>query len=189
MSQQKVTRILEEYPVIASFNGKNSLNEAIQTDCNIIFILNANIINIGQIIDKIKQQNKMVFVHVDLLEGSSSREVTLEFLSKNTNADGIISTKAYMVNAARKYGFYTIHRFFLTDSISFHSIDKQIASSNPDFIEVLPGGMSKVIRWVQEKVDIPIIASGLVCEKEDVVTALQAGAIGISSTNNEVWYM
>src|SRR5699024_399586 len=133
--------------------------------------------------------DKMAFVHIELMEGASNQEVVLQFLHDNTHADGIISTKAHMVRAASKYGFYTIHRFFLMDSISFHSIDKQIANSQPHFIEILPGAQSKVIGWVKDKIKTPIIASGLVCEKEDVVNALQAGAIAISSTNNEVWYM
>lgn len=180
---------MEENPIIAAVKNEKGLEEAIQTDCNIIFILNSNIINIDNIVRKIKSHNKLAFVHIDLLEGTSNQEVALEFLKESTNADGIISTKAQMVRAAKNYGFFTIHRFFVVDSFSFHNIDKQIANSNPHFIEVLPGGMSKMIGWVKDKTNIPIIASGLVCEKDDVVTALQAGAISISTTNNEVWYM
>jgi len=187
--KQYIKEVLEENPVIAAVKDNNGLQEAIQTDCNIIFILNSDIINVGKIVDQVKAHGKLAFVHVDLLEGTSNKEVALQFLKESTKADGIISTKAQMVHAARNYGFYTVHRFFLVDSISFRSIDKQIANSTPHFIEILPGMMPKAIGWVKEKIDVPIIASGLVCEKEDVVTALQAGAIGISSTNNEVWYM
>jgi glycerol uptake operon antiterminator len=32
-----------------------------------------------------------------------------------------------------------------------------------------------------------VIASGLVCEKQDILNALNAGAIGISTTNKECW--
>ncbi|MFZ3578944.1 glycerol-3-phosphate responsive antiterminator [Virgibacillus sp. DJP39] len=189
MSDNKIRQALEENPIIASVKDKKGLEEAVNTDCNIIFILNSDIINIASVVNKVKDHNKLAFVHVDLLEGTSNKEISLQFLKENTNADGIISTKAQMVHAARNYGFYTIHRFFLVDSMSFRSIDKQIANSNPHFIEILPGGMSKAIGWVKDKIDTPIIASGLVCDKEDVVTALQAGAVAISSTNNDVWYM
>jgi glycerol uptake operon antiterminator len=189
MRKNRVIKTLEENPVIASVKNDHGLEEAIHTECNIIFVLHSTIINVGQIVNKIKEHGKLAFVHVDLLEGASNEEVALQFLNENTNADGIISTKAYMVHAAQKYGFYTIHRFFLIDSFSYHSIDKQIAQSQPNFIEILPGGMPQAIGWVKDKIDTPIIASGLVCEKEIVVSALQAGAVAISSTNNEVWYM
>ena len=36
---------------------------------------------------------------------------------------------------------------------------------------------------------VPIIAGGLISEKEDVINALDAGAIAISSTNQQVWNM
>lgn len=189
MSNNKVISTLEENPVIAAVNDTEGLEEAIQTNCKIVYILHGNIINIGQLVDKIKEHGKLAFVHIDLLEGSSNQEVVLQFLHDQTRADGIISTKAHIVRAAQKYGFYTVHRVFLVDSMSFHSIDKQIAQSQPNFIELLPGGMPQAISWVKDKIDTPIIASGLVCEKEIVITALQAGAVAISSTNNEVWYM
>lgn len=180
---------LEENPIIAAVKDSKGLEEAIQTDCNIIFILNSDIINVGEIVEKVKAHNKLAFVHIDLLEGTSNKEVSLQFLKESTQADGIISTKAQMVRAAKNYGFYTVHRFFLVDSMSYRSIDKQIANSTPHFIEILPGMMPKAIGWVKGKVGIPIIASGLVCEKEDVMEAIQAGALAISSTNNDVWYM
>ncbi|WP_352427367.1 glycerol-3-phosphate responsive antiterminator, partial [Enterocloster asparagiformis] len=36
---------------------------------------------------------------------------------------------------------------------------------------------------------IPIIAGGLIADKEDVMNALEAGALAISSTNQKVWLM
>ncbi|UOQ44237.1 glycerol-3-phosphate responsive antiterminator [Halobacillus salinarum] len=187
--RKNVEQALEENPIIAAVKDDKGLDEAIQTECHVVFILNSDLINVGEIVEKVKNHDKLAFVHIDLLEGTSNKEVALQFLKENTDVDGIISTKAHMVHAARDYGFYTIHRFFLVDSFSFRSMDKQIAQSNPHFIEILPGMMPKAIGWVKEKVNIPLIASGLVCEKEDVVNAIQAGAVAISSTNNVVWYL
>ena len=59
----------------------------------------------------------------------------------------------------------------------------------PDFIEVLPGLMPKVIRKICRTSRIPIIAGGLITDKEDVVAALSAGAIAVSTTNQDVWRM
>ncbi len=178
---------IEEYPIIAGIKDHKGLEQVIQSDCNIVFVLYGNILNIGEIVQRIKNHGKLAFIHVDLLDGSSHSEVVISFLKKHTTADGIISTKAPMIKAAKSHGFYTIHRFFLIDSMTFHNIDKQIAVSNPDCIEILPGCMPKVIGWVMQKVNLPLIAGGLVCEKEDVVAALKAGANAISSTNPEVW--
>lgn len=181
--------ILEDNPVIAGIKDDEGLEAALSADCKIVFILYGNILNIGDIVKKLKDNGKVAFINVDLLDGFSQKEIVINYLRKHTKADGILSSKANMIKTAKAQGFITIHRFFLIDSFSFHNLDKQIGISQPDCIEILPGCMPKVISWVIEKIDIPLIAGGLVCEKDDVVAALKAGAAAISSTNIEVWSM
>jgi glycerol uptake operon antiterminator len=36
---------------------------------------------------------------------------------------------------------------------------------------------------------LPLIAGGLVCDKEDVMGALGAGATAVASSNRDVWRM
>ena len=45
--------------------------------------------------------------------------------------------------------------------------------------------MKRVCRISQ----IPVIAGGLVSDKEDVMSLLQAGVVSVSSTNKEIWFM
>ena len=49
--------------------------------------------------------------------------------------------------------------------------------------------MPKIINKVSKLTKKPIIAGGMIDEKEDVVTALSNGAVAISSTNTEVWFL
>ena len=62
-------------------------------------------------------------------------------------------------------------------------------TAKPDVIEVLPALMPKIVSKVCKLSPAPVIAGGLVSEKEDVMTLLQAGAISISSTNENVWFV
>ncbi|MCD1127479.1 glycerol-3-phosphate responsive antiterminator [Jinshanibacter sp. LJY008] len=184
-----ILQLLKQHPVIAAVKDTESLNTALESDCKIISILYGNICNIGTIVQRIKKADKYAFIHVDLLDGTSNKEIVINFLKLVTAADGIISTKASMIKAAKAQGFYGIHRIFLLDSISFHNIDKQVAQSNPDCIEILPGCMPKVLGWVAEQIDLPIIAGGLVCDHEDATNALNAGASAVSTTNTGVWQL
>ncbi len=179
--------LLKQSPVIAAVKDNASLKQAIASDCKFISVLYGNICTISQIVGQIKKAGKYAFVHVDLLEGTSNKEIVIDFLKLVTAADGIISTKASMVKAARAQGFFTIHRIFLVDSISYHNIDRQVAQSNPDCVEILPGCMPKVLGWVTEKIHQPIIAGGLVCDEEDARLALAAGASALATTNTGVW--
>ena len=84
---------------------------------------------------------------------------------------------------------HTIMRFFILDSMAYENIEKQLGMVRPDFIEILPGVMPKIIRKICKRVKIQVIAGGLISDKEDIVAALDAGAISVSSTNQDVWKM
>ena len=47
----------------------------------------------------------------------------------------------------------------------------------------------KIIHKLSGMLEIPVIAGGLISDKEDVMNALASGAISVSTTNPEVWEM
>lgn len=184
-----IKQLLDHNRIIASVKDQPSLDRAIKSDCKIIFILFGTICNISRIVQQIKAAGKFAFIHVDLLEGASNSEVVVEFLKIVTQADGIISTKTQMIKAAKTHGFYTILRLFIVDSISYHNIQKQIANCQPDSIEVMPGVMPTVTKWLAECIHIPIISGGLICDEETAHIALNGRVNAISTTNENVWKM
>ncbi len=178
---------LEDSPIIAAVKDNEGLEKCIKTDSRIVFILYGDIITISDIVDKIKDAGKIAMVHIDLITGLSSKEITVDFLKKYTKADGIISTKPNIIKHAKELGFYTILRFFLLDSMAYENIDRQVKHAKPDVIEVLPALMPKIVAKICKICPTPVIAGGLVSEKSDVVTLLQSGAICVSSTNTDIW--
>ena len=178
---------LTESPIIAAIKDDIGLEMVISSGCKIVFILYCNLCSIGQIVQQVTQAGKIPFVDVDLLEGASHKEIVIDFLQQNTDTQGIISTKTALVRRAKELGFFTIHRFFMLDSMALASIRKQISLSHADVIEILPGCMPKIIRKIVGFGGLPVIASGLIYDKEDVMTALTAGACAISSTCAQVW--
>jgi glycerol uptake operon antiterminator len=186
--RNQLDAILDNQPIIPALKDDAGLEAVLASDCEIVFILYGNVVTIAEIAQKIKDSGKMAFINVDLLEGFSNKEIVIQYIKKFTSAEGILSAKASMIKAAKAQGFITVHRLFVIDSFSFKSLDKQIEISQPDYIEVLPG-WPKLISWVMEKTDLPVISGGLICCKEDVVAALKAGATAICSTNPEVWSM
>ena len=79
----------------------------------------------------------------------------------------------------------------MIDSMALKSIEnlEKLRGGRPDFIEVLPGVMPKVIKKICGLSRIPVIAGGLIADKEDVMGALDAGALAVSTTKQEVWMM
>ena len=131
----------------------------------------------------------MSMVQADLLSGLSGKEIAVDFLRRNTKADGIISTKLPLIKRARELNMATVFRFFVIDSMAFDNIKKQYDAALPDFVEILPGIMPKIITRVARMVSCPVIAGGLIAEKADIYAAIEAGAISISSTNQNTWFI
>lgn len=180
---------MEECPVIAAIKDADGLAKCLESDSKIIFVLYGDICTIGDIVKTLKKSGRIVIVHVDLINGLSSKEVSVEYIKHNTEADGIISTKQALIRKAKELGMYTVFRFFVIDSLAFDNIEKQSRSAEPDFIEILPGVMPKIIKRIKSITSVPVIAGGLISDKEDVMSSLSAGAISISTTNQKVWFM
>ena len=186
--KENLFHILEINPIIAAAKDMSELERCCAIkDIRVVFVLFGDICSIQSIVQKIKGANKLAFVHVDLINGFNSKEIVIDYIARNTQADGIISTKPALIKRAQELGLMSIMRFFLLDSLALSNITKQMEFVTPDCIEILPGLMPKIIQKVSKKVKVPVIAGGLITDKEDVVQALDAGAISVSTTSPMVW--
>lgn len=183
------TKNLEDCPVIAAIKDSEGLESCLSSDSSIVFILFGDILTISDIVSRLKEHGKLAMVHVDLISGLSSKEVSVDFIKEHTRADGVISTKPLLIKRAKELSLYTILRLFVIDSMAYENIKKQCANVKPDCIEILPGVMPKVIKKICNTQEIPVIAGGLISDKEDIMQALDAGAVSISTTNPKVWFM
>lgn len=182
-----IREILERNPVIPALKNNDNLKEAIESSSEIVFLIMANLMNVKDIVTELKKAGKLVFVHVDMVEGLSASNYGVEYLIKTIEPDGIITTKHNMVTFARKNNIAVIQRYFILDSFSFKNTISHIRENKPDAIEILPGLMPKIIKRICKLVNVPVITGGLIVDKEDIMNALKAGAEGISTTKMELW--
>ncbi len=185
----KFLTIIQKNPIIAAVNNIEKIDFAVASPCKIIFLLTGNIINIKDIVEKCKKNNKYILVHLDLVEGLSKDEYALKYISEYIKPDGIITTRGNLIRIAKENSIFAIQRLFILDSMSLDTGIKSIHSTKPEAIEILPGIMPKAIKRIHSETQIPLIAGGLIIDKEDAIASLSAGAIGISTSNKSVWYM
>lgn len=184
----EIRKVLEGNPVIAAVKDMKSLEEALETEIDIIFVLFGDIISIKEISEKVNSKGKIGIIHVDLVEGLSNKEVAIKFIKNETSFDGIISTKANLIKQAKNYNLVAIQRFFIFDTISLNN-SKNHVISECDAIEILPGVIPKVIKDISTFTKKPIVAGGLIDSKEDVILALNSGATCVSTSKTEIWEM
>lgn len=179
--------LLEEMPVIAAIKNDEELELACQSECKVVFVLYSDICRIADIVKRIKQSKKIAIVHLDLIDGLENKPIAVQFIRCNTQADGIISTKPALIKVAKEQKLLTVQRVFMIDSIAFKNMKKHLEQGHADMIEVLPGVMPKMLHRIVKEVTVPVIAGGLIVDKEDVIAALGSGAIAVSSTLPDIW--
>ena len=180
---------LLDCPIIAAVKNNEGLDRALQSECRMIFLLYGSILNVGELAQRVRQAEKLCIVHLDLVEGLSGREIAVDGLHQLCRPDGIISTRPPQIRRARQLGLLTVQRAFMLDSMALTGLRAQLEMGKPDFVEILPGIMPRIITEITQLTSTPVIAGGLIRFKQDVVQAIRAGAVAVSTTCREVWEM
>ncbi len=190
MKHHEFVQMVEANPVIAAVKSDEGLRHCLETDIGIVFTLYGDLGSIEGIVKQIKDAGKIAMVHIDLVNGMQPKEVSLDFIRNRTEADGIITTKYSLVQHAKSLELNTVLRMFMLDSTSMETLDRYSRqdSVQPDIMELLPGTLlPDVIRRANKICRVPVMASGLITRKEEIMNALKNGAISISTTNEKLW--
>lgn len=84
---------------------------------------------------------------------------------------------------------YGILRAFIIDTTALEATKKQIETIKPDAVELMPGIVPRVFSEMREFIEMPLIASGLIREKKDVVDAFNAGCDAVSASEQKIWFL
>ncbi|MBR3961371.1 MAG: glycerol-3-phosphate responsive antiterminator [Clostridia bacterium] len=182
--REELLKSLKCAPVIAAVRDK-MFGAALESPAKVIFLLGGNIMNIGERISEAHSKNKLIFIHIDLSEGIGKDKMGVEYLAK-LGVDGIISTKAGIIRIAKEKGLMTVERFFAYDSHGVEGIPDMAAAAAPDFIEIMPGVIGKIVKRFSST-GIPLIAGGLIENEAEVKAALNNGAVAVSTGKKELW--
>lgn len=186
---ETLCRRLSDCPVIAAVKDDAGLDAALQSECGAVFLLYGSAAGVCTQVDKVRAAGKLAIVHIDLIDGLSGREAAVDALEALCHPDGLISTRPAVIRRARHLGLVTVQRAFLLDSMSVENLSAQLAVGKPDFLEVLPGIMPRIIARITASTNTPVIAGGLIQYKDEVMAAMGAGAAAVSTSSPAVWAM
>lgn len=178
---------LKTSQIIAAVADEKSARHASISACSVVFVLGCNICSLPKIVSMLKYKGKVVFVHVDLVEGLGKDIWAVEFLKKEIKPQGIISTRHHLIKHAKQLDMIAIQRMFLLDSSSIKSGIDMAQKSCADYIELMPGVLPTAISYIKKHIKQSIIAGGMITEKIDIKTALSAGAVAVSTSEMTLW--
>ena len=184
---------IEASPIIAAVKNDSELERCLKTDVEVVFTLYGDVCTIPEITKKIKAAGRIAMVHLDLIAGLTQKEISIDYIRDKTCADGIITTRANLIRHAKERGLAIVLRYFVLDSMAIDNIHKlalQGYSSQPDVIEILPGTLvPKVVKRICAMSRVPVVAGGLIQDREDVMNMLDNGVLAISTSCPDVWLM
>jgi glycerol uptake operon antiterminator len=186
--EERIYRALEENPIIAAVRDEEGLQAALDADVRMVFVLYGDICSIPKIVGRIHEAGKLAVVHADLIVGLAAKEIAVDYLDEAAKADGVISTRPALVQRAKKRNLFAVLRVFLIDSMALRETT-ELKGWKPDALDLLPGLMPSVIQKIRAATGLPILTGGLITEKQEILQALQAGALAISTTDPTAWKM
>lgn len=159
----------------------------LKSDYKIGVFLEIHISQLKNISTMATKAGKKMIYHVDLIQGLKSDDYGTEFICQEFKPYGLISTKSSVILKAKQKNVLAIQRVFLLDSHAIEKSIKLIQRTKPDYIEVLPGTMPWMISEIKAKLEVPILAGGLIRTVEDVKNAIEAGATSITTSRKSLW--
>ncbi|MGB9679263.1 MAG: glycerol-3-phosphate responsive antiterminator [Thermoanaerobacteraceae bacterium] len=180
---------IKKFPIIAAVRNSSDLEAVFSSNAEVVFLLFSDILNLNETINYIKSKNKIVLVHFDLVEGLGKDSKAVEFLAEKSKPHGVISTRSNIILHAKQFGLFGIQRLFLLDSQALNTGLSTTKQMGPDAIEIMPGIIPSMIKEISADVHQPVIAGGLVKTKEEVINAIKSGAVAVSTSKKELWFI
>ena len=187
MIYQDVLQVLRSNPVIAGIRDTAGLENALNSPVEIIFLLNAALSNLKKRVKMIHAKAKMSFIHLEMVAGISKEPEILKFLKMEINPTGIITSNPNMVQPAHKLGLLTVQRIFVFDSLSVQTGIKMVQMNQPDFVEIMPASMYKVMPMIRDSGHSQIISGGLITTEKEIVNLLKTGVLAVCTSKKELW--
>ncbi|MEI2358196.1 glycerol-3-phosphate responsive antiterminator [Mesobacillus zeae] len=173
--------------ILPAFSSMKDFESFLKSTYQIGVFLEVHIAQLKNVSAMAESYGKKMIYHVDMIHGIKGDDYSTEFICQEYKPYGLISTKTSVILKAKQKGVVAIQRIFLIDSHALEKSYKLLKKTLPDYIEVLPGAMPAMITEVKDHVDIPVIAGGFIRTASDVENALAAGAVAVTSSQNDLW--
>ena len=180
-------RSLKVNPVIPAVRGRDEdLERALAGDHAAIFVLGGDVFRMLERVRRRPYRRPFICVNVDMVGGVASDPSGIRFLAREV--DGVISTHRHVVEIARSNGALAIQRLFAIDTSAVERGLKVLRQADPDAVEILPGlAFPEIVESYRAALSKPVLAGGLIKDGATAATILEAGAVGVSTSDHRLW--
>lgn len=168
--------------IIPALKGIRNCEKAGKYTGDYVIVMDIHLSQLPHCCHLVKQNGKKVIVHLDLIKGLKSDDYAVEYIVNDLYVDGVISIKSSVIDKVKKLGKIAIQRIFIIDTQSYLKSIGLIKNSKPDYIEMLPGCLFKMIKRIKKDIGVKVIAGGLIETEEEYKEAIDSGATSITTS-------
>lgn len=179
--------MIDGQKVIPAISNHKKLRVFLDSDIEMGILMNFQLAQLESIVQKMKEKQKKVLIHSELIRGLSSDEYGAIYLIQNLHVDGIISSKPKVIEICKKRNVLGVYRFFIKDTISLEQSIDIGQRLRPPFIEILPASCYGLIEDIKSKLACDVWMGGLINSKEAIDQCLNHGAHAITTSNTDLW--
>ncbi len=179
--------MFEKQRILPAISTHKDLDLFLASPIEIGILMNFQLAQLPRLIKTMKERNKKVFIHLDLIKGLSNDEYGAIFLIQSLGVDGIISIKPRVIELCKKRNVFAIFRVFLKDSHSLKQSLMMIQNVKPDAVEILPAVKIDIIEKIKAHTGAMILAGGLIEDHATIEACMNVGVRAVTTSKTSLW--
>jgi len=156
----------ELHGIIPAVDGVRLFKEFLKSPYEICVLMNVHLSLLDTVFRQAEDAHKKVILHIDRINGLSDDEYGAEYVSQRYHPAGAISIKPAIIRMLKKNHVTAIQRVFLIDSFALEKSAQSVASTEPDYVEVMPGTTIDIYDKLRTALGDKIVAGGLIPDIE-----------------------
>lgn len=171
---------------MATLYGAELVDDFIDSEAEISIVANIELRKLQPLIGSLVAAKKYPIVNIDSCDGLSQDKGGVDYLVE-IGAKGLVSTRVATIQRAKRSGLVAVQKVFVTDRSNFPRSVAALAQSEPNLVQLMPAPMLSYVPAQHRKAMPPIVASGFICDRGDVIAAIKNGAIAVSTSDKKLW--
>lgn len=169
-----------------------------QQQVRALFLRHCNLFELTDLMEQALQRGIATYVNIDHIDGIHADSAGLRYLADIMHVRGILSNNPRILALGKSLGLETIQRIFALDSTGLETALESIDLAQIDLLDISPALVFPYIVQTIKQYFVAhrngsdtsphYLASGLLQTSQQVSSILEAGAIGVIVSRDELWH-
>ncbi len=166
--------------IIPAVNDFKQFRMFLESEYPACVLMHCRLSDLDTMFETLRTRGKNALVHCDLIKGLSADEYGAEHLCSRFAPLAVISIKPAVITACKRLRVTAVQRAFLIDSSALEKSLAAIEKTKPDYVELLPALCRELFPVLRKRLNIPLIAGGLIQSRKMAEEILNCGVEAVT---------